>query len=200
MTPIETRRDRHKQERLRRIKQAAWHLFTTQGYSTTTIRQIAEQADVAAATVILHAGDKAELLLLVFHDAIAQRIKIPHVTEDRALDVTVLGLFQPFIRFYGEYPELARDFSRELLYGKNRWQEQEIQQAEHFIEHLAEVVKCSRDRGEMRKDTEPILLAQALFGLYQAGLQAWFCGALSFEAIEPTLTRQFKWQVEVHRP
>ncbi|PJI51941.1 TetR family transcriptional regulator, partial [Methylobacterium radiotolerans] len=46
-----TRRDRHKQERLDRIRAAAWDLFRMQGYEPTTIRQISERADVAVGTV-----------------------------------------------------------------------------------------------------------------------------------------------------
>lgn len=199
MTITESRRERHKQQRLERIKAAAWHLFSTQGYEDTTVRQIAEEADVSAATVILHAGDKAELLMRVFHDAIAERIQPPQVTDDTPLDVLMLRQFQPFLNFYAEYPELARDFSREFLYGKSRWQEQEIQQAGRFIEHLAKLIEGCRGRGELRQDTDPTLLAELFFSLYQAALQTWFCGALSFDAMQAQLVRQFHWQAEVHR-
>lgn len=200
MTPPESRRDRHKQQRLERIKQAAWELFSTQGYDATTVRQIAEQADVSAATVIQHAGDKAELLLLVFHEAIGERIKTLHVPENAPLDVTMLGIFHPFLDFYREHPELSRAYSREFLYGKSRWQAQEIQQAERFIGFLAGVIEGFRSRGEVRHDADPKLLGQLFFMLYQAALQVWFCGAMTFAEMTQHLTQQFKWQAEVHRP
>ncbi|GHG12845.1 hypothetical protein GCM10017783_26000 [Deinococcus piscis] len=162
-----SRRDRHKQERLERIKRAAWELFSTQGYESTTVRQIAEQADVSAATVIQHAGDKAELLLLVFNEAIGQRIKNLDVPENASLDVTMLRVFRPFLSFYQEYPELSRAFLREFLYGKSRWQEQEIRQAEQFIGFLTGIVKTCQGRGEVRKDADPLLLGQLFFLLYR---------------------------------
>lgn len=200
MTITESRRERHKQQRLERIKAAAWHLFSTQGYEATTIRQIAEEADVSAATVIQHAGDKAELLMLVFHDAIAERIRPSTVKDNAPLDVLMLRQFQPFLHFYAEYPELARDFSREFLYGKSRWQEQEIQQAEHFIKHLAKLIEGCRERGEVRQDADPTVLAELFFSLYQAALQTWFCGAMTFDDMQAQLARQFHWQAKVHRP
>lgn len=199
MEQTETRRERHKQQRLERIREAAWQLFSTQGYEATTVRQIAEQADVSPATVILHAGDKAELLLLVFHDAIAQRLGVPAHEDGAPLDVALLRQLQPFLHFYGEYPELSRAFCREFLYGKNRWQEQEIQQAQRFIAHLAGIIDGYRRRGELRRDTDPTLLAELVFGLYQGLLQSWFCGAIAFESLEPRLAQQFRWQLEVHR-
>lgn len=200
MTQSGSRRDRHKQQRLERIKQAAWELFSIQGYDATTVRQIAEQADVSAATVIQHAGDKAELLLLVFHEAIGERIKTLHVPANAPLDVTMLGIFQPFLDFYREHPELSRAFSREFLYGKSRWQDQEIQQAEQFMGFLAEIIEVFRARGEVRPDADPVLLGQLFFLLYQAALQVWFCGAMPFAEMEQHLAQQFKWQAEVHRP
>lgn len=200
MTQTESRRERHKQQRLERIKEAAWQLFSTQGYDATTVRQIAEQADVSAATVIQHAGDKAELLLLVFYEAIGERIKTLQVLENAPLDATMLEIFQPFLDFYQEHPDLSRTYMREFLYGKSRWQEQEIQQAERFMGFLAEVVEGCRARGELRQDTDSRLVAQLFFLLYQAELQVWCCGAMTFEEMERHLAQQFSWQAEVHRP
>lgn len=194
-----SRRERHKQERLKRIKSAAWAFFSTQGYDATTIRQIAERADVAPATVILHAGDKAELLLLVFHDVIAERIQPPEATSQLPLPQALLGLLRPFIRFYGDYPELARAFFREFLYGKNRWQEQETRQAQAFLALLSRVIETRRSTGELKTDTSPDLFAQTVFALYQTALQGWSCGALPLCEIEGTLERQFIWLTEMHR-
>lgn len=199
MTLPETRRERHKQERLGRIKDAAWQLFSAQGYEATTVRQIAEQADVSAATVIQHAGDKAELLLLVFHEAIGTRIQTLHVPQDAPLDVTMLEIFRPFLGFYREHPDLSRTYMREFLYGRNRWQEQEIQQAERFLDFLAQVVEGLRRRGDLRPDTDARQTAELFFLLYQAALQVWCCGAMSFEEMERHLARHFAWQARVHR-
>ncbi|SEJ93366.1 transcriptional regulator, TetR family [Deinococcus reticulitermitis] len=194
-----SRRERHKHERLDRIKAAAWALFSTQGYESTTIRQIAERADVAPATVILHAGDKAELLLLVFHDVIAKRIQPPETTSELPLPQTLLELLRPFIRFYGDYPELARAFFREFLYGKNRWQEQETRQAQAFLALLSQLIEARCRSGELKEGTDAELLAQTVFALYQTALQGWSCGALPLSEIESTLERQFIWLMEVHR-
>lgn len=199
MTSSPSRRDRNKRARLQRIKEAAWTLFVERGYETTTIRQIAEVADVSPATVILHTGEKADLLMLLFHEVIAERIQPPSLDDGLPLEETLMGLLRPFIRFYGEYPELSRVFFREMLYGESRWREQELEQAEGFVQLLARIIGEHQERGQLREDADPTLLAQTIFSLYQAALQGWFCGAISFTQLEPVLARQLAWQVEVHR-
>src|SRR5688500_8210555 len=51
-------RAQQKLETRRRIRDAAWALFTELGYDGTTTKAVAERAEVAAGTVFVHARDK----------------------------------------------------------------------------------------------------------------------------------------------
>lgn len=71
MTQVEGRRARQARETRRRIRAAALELFTAQGYATTTVQQIAAQADVAWQTVYSVFGTKAAILAEIFDVTVA---------------------------------------------------------------------------------------------------------------------------------
>lgn len=63
-------RERKKLIRLQRIVAAARQLFIEKGFTTTTIQDIAAEADVGLGTLYLYAKSKEDLLVLVFKDDI----------------------------------------------------------------------------------------------------------------------------------
>jgi AcrR family transcriptional regulator len=62
MSDVTPRRERKKQRTRALIRETAWELFAADGYETTTIKAIAEAADVAPRTVTLHFPVKDDLL------------------------------------------------------------------------------------------------------------------------------------------
>jgi AcrR family transcriptional regulator len=66
VAPVENRRDRRTARTRQAILDAARDLIDEQGYSHTTVDQIAERADVAARTFFRHFASKEELLFADF--------------------------------------------------------------------------------------------------------------------------------------
>src|SRR5690348_2549407 len=67
-------RARGKLDKRERIRQAATELFLERGYDAATTKEIAERAGIATGTLFLYARDKADLLCLVMHDRLAERV------------------------------------------------------------------------------------------------------------------------------
>jgi AcrR family transcriptional regulator len=84
-TPVESRRERKKQQTRERIQSAALELFTAHGYRSTTIAAIAEHADVAVRTVTLHFPTKEDLLFA--DDPFTPRSLAARLADGPALDV-----------------------------------------------------------------------------------------------------------------
>lgn len=169
------RRERHKQEKLERIRAAALTLFTEQGYEVTTVRQIAVQADVATGTVFRYATDKADLLLMVFHELIAETIKRalqPYRLEGPLIQV-LPQLFDPFFEFYQAHQLLASDFLRLVLFHQSPWRTRELEQGQIFMQQLADLLRLRQQTGEVSADVDPLTASVALFSLYQACLVNW---------------------------
>ncbi len=62
MTDTTTRQERRKQRTRALIRETAWELFAAHGYDATTIKAIADAADVAPRTVTMHFPAKDDLL------------------------------------------------------------------------------------------------------------------------------------------
>src|SRR5215467_5106615 len=99
------RRQRRARQTRRSILAAAHELFVGQGYARTTIRQIAERADVAWQTVYAVFGDKPAILLAVFDVAVAG--------DDEPVPVAERAFVQA-IGEAGDPREKARIFARHL--------------------------------------------------------------------------------------
>jgi TetR/AcrR family transcriptional regulator, regulator of autoinduction and epiphytic fitness len=101
----EGRRQKRARQTRRRILAAAHELFVRQGYARTTVREIADQADVAWQTVYAVFGDKPAILSAVFDVAAAG--------DDEPVPVPE----RPFVQAIGDADdprEKARIFARHL--------------------------------------------------------------------------------------
>jgi AcrR family transcriptional regulator len=81
-----SRRRAQAQEAQRRVLRAARQLFLASGYAATTVAQVAVAADVSVESIYRAHGSKPQLVLAVFHDAIAGQEVLP--AETRADRVT----------------------------------------------------------------------------------------------------------------
>lgn len=117
------RRERAKQDKRRRIMDAARTLFAEHGVGGVTTQQIAERADVAIGTLFLYASTKAELLILVqnqkFATAIDDGLTAAHSAARAGAPAvgTILALVEPVVACIREQPENGRTYLHELVFG-----------------------------------------------------------------------------------
>nr|BBH86323.1 hypothetical protein KTC_10740 [Thermosporothrix sp. COM3] len=187
-------RERNKQEKLRRIQQAAWHLFMQQGFEATTTRQVAALAQVGSGTLFLYAKDKQDLLLLAYNEMLEETIEqafrlLP--PEGNVLD-TLVCLFQSFFRLYQQHPENARVYVQvvALQAQAQRYREQALQQIERFGQQLAELLTQFQHKGALAPDVSVEQASKNFFALYFAILCQWLSGQLSFEEAQGAALRQ----------
>lgn len=170
-------REQNKQRTFERIKHVAKQLFEQKGYEKTTTRELAEAAEVGTGTLFLYAKDKAELLLLVYADALEEITTnmFATLTEDMSLQDALLHIFSAFFHFYKRNPGNARAFLKELLFqeGQGRYHQPFAEQNEKFVEQLADLVRHAQECGEIRQDVDPRLAASSFFALYFAAITAW---------------------------
>jgi len=117
------RRERAKEDKRRRIMDAARTLFAEHGVGGVTIQQIADRADVAIGTLYLYASTKAELLILVqnqkFATAIDEGIRAAGTAVRAGVSTvaSVLALLEPVVACLREQPENGRTYLHELVFG-----------------------------------------------------------------------------------
>lgn len=103
-----------------KVLNSAEELFVRQGFASTTIRQIAENAAVSVGTVMAVA-DKNGLLVEIFDRKIAgiqPSSRDASIKHDPAAEIT--DLLGAFVRFFATQPDLARAYTAILIGGKHR--------------------------------------------------------------------------------
>jgi AcrR family transcriptional regulator len=108
----------------RTVLTSAEKLFREQGFSTTTVRQIAADAGVSTGTVMAN-GDKEGLLVAIFDGWIAAVHQSRggagrgegRLTRQAATD-EVAQLFEPFLTYFGGDEDLAREYAAIIVRGK----------------------------------------------------------------------------------
>lgn len=193
MTVPPARRERNKTAKQERIHAAAWQLFSTQGYEATTIRQIAEQADVGLGTVMAHVGDKSALLRALFRQAIGERVSLTPAST-LPLEDALYEQFNAFIEFYAGHPDLTREFIRQALNpSSDEERHTDAAQIQTFLKHISAQLSAAQQGGHLCPDADTDTAAQTLFALYQMHLQGWLAGHQSLEELQTNLRASIGW-------
>lgn len=191
-------RERNKQEKLERIREAARELFASKGYAETTTREIAERAGVGTGTLFLYARTKEELLMLVFTERVeaVQEERFRTLPQSAPLLEQLLHVFEGFFRFYANEQGLARIFIRELLFLEPGPAGERTHLERAFAARLAGLVAAARERGEVAERIDLEMAGFNLFALYITTLMAWLSGALGAgEPWRPVLERALALQL-----
>ncbi|MGH7806121.1 MAG: TetR/AcrR family transcriptional regulator, partial [Candidatus Binatia bacterium] len=182
------RRERHKAAKLERIHEAARRLFGKKGFERTSIKEIAEVADVAVGTVFLYAKSKEDLLVMCFRDEVGEAIAEAFRTVPRAplLD-QVMHVFEVMISHNVANLELARVFTREIPFAVGaRHGVKEVMDAFHH--RMQELIERGQQAGEIAPDVSPAMLGHTLWAVYFHFLLRWLgSGRRSPESLQPTL-------------
>lgn len=202
LLPAVTRRERHKQQRLERIKAAAWELFTTQGYEQTTIRQISDLADVGVGTVNVLGGDKAGLLIKVFQEIIQTRLGELTIDEGAPLEDRIYDALNHFLTFYEDRKDLLRHYLRETLYGNRSPEElqEELARSALLMSLIAGWIVQEQEAGKLRPEVNPQMFSQSVFSSYMMVLQSWLTGFYSLDDLRQNMRLSLQNSIGVLRP
>ncbi|WP_437689485.1 TetR/AcrR family transcriptional regulator [Sorangium sp. So ce176] len=183
-------RAQQKLDTRRRIRDAAWALFTELGYDGTTTKAVAERAEVATGTVFVHARDKADLLMLVMHDRIATTVDAAFEALPRKepLLPQLLHVFQRLFAMYGEQPLVSQAFVKAFPGASGPNGERMNALTFAFLHRIAALVRDAQARGEVGRDIDPLAAAHNVFALYFAALLSWLSGFVTLGvALDPVL-------------
>ncbi len=193
-------RERNKQQKLERIRQAAWELFHSKGFEATTTREVAELAQIAVGTLFLYVKDKQELLVLIYDEAIEKTMETAFSTipENATLLDELVHIFGSYFRFYHQNPELARAYVQALLFQSKPGQRQQAAtQIERFSKRIAERIVQAQARGELGLQIEVGQACRNFFALYSAALTGWLSGMVGYEeTVNSLLRRSLELQIQ----
>jgi AcrR family transcriptional regulator len=158
-----SRRERRSAELRERLFRAAIHLFAQKGYSETTVEDITEAADVGKGTFFNYFPSKDHILAAFGELQIARlqiaadaakttRLPIQVFFHDLALKMTSEPARNPAMTRALVLANLSSAPVRKTM--------RDIHSQATAL--LAQIVKVGQDRGEIRNDLNPLLIAQTI--------------------------------------
>jgi AcrR family transcriptional regulator len=170
------RRELNKNDKLRRIKEAAREHFRTRDFDRATTREIAARAGVALGTLFTYATDKRDLLFLAVNQDLDDIVR--KATEDNQPDAPLvdnfLAVFGMFYRYYAQQPHLARLILREMIFYESGEQAKLfLASRERLIALTGQFVRQAIARGEIESDEEPEFIGWLVFSIYGAEVRRW---------------------------
>ncbi|MEU5430038.1 TetR/AcrR family transcriptional regulator [Streptomyces olivoreticuli] len=160
-----------RQNTRRKLFEAAVTLIAEQGFSSTTVDEIAERAGVAKGTVYYNFASKTVL----FEELLRHGMELLSDALQQAADATagrgggrveaLDAMVRAGLDFISRYPALAQLYAAELWRTNRAWQPTLAQVRQRALAVIERVLAEAVEEGELSTEVDVPLTAAALFGM-----------------------------------
>lgn len=170
------RREASKIETRQLILTAARRLFAQKGMEESTIRDIAREAGVSPASVVVHFKSKTALLEEALNRDIEGALSelMASMPEDLELLERLMHLAKGFFRLYDQNRDLFRALIRHTIFEPAGETPNITTISERYLRFLAGLVEEGKARGLIRPEVDATVAAGAIFSLYLGALTLLF--------------------------
>jgi AcrR family transcriptional regulator len=169
-----SRRERKKRETRKRLMEAALGLFHERGYDATTVRQIAETADVAKGTFFNYFETKEAILPALAEWQLQQLAEA--LLPEQGAPASPVGRIKLALRLMTEPPLTDSLITRRLFSALMKQRHSDAHPGRALTRLLAEQVRQAQASGEIRDDLDPIYLGSLIFALFFQQVMIWHHG------------------------
>lgn len=154
-------------ETYEKILSAARRLFVQQGYTATSMRQVAETAGIGKATIYHHFPDKQAIVMALLHrnitrmDEALQRVR---VEDDPRHRIQVAA--EASVEFLFESADIMQITRREIPSGRDQMQSGFTNFFQQYMDLLAEAIQRGTEQGIFRP-VNPTDAARVLMTMIQ---------------------------------
>jgi AcrR family transcriptional regulator len=166
------RREASKNETRQLILRAARRLFTQKGMEESTIRDIAREAGVSPASVVVHFKSKTALLEEALNRDIQTALSelVASMPEDLELLDRLMHLAKGFFRLYDQNRKLYRALIRHTIFEPAGETPNITKVSELYLRFLSGLVEAGQARGLIRPEVDATVAAASIFALYLGAL------------------------------
>jgi AcrR family transcriptional regulator len=166
------RREASKKETRQLILRAARRLFAQKGMEECTIRDIATEAGVSPASVVVHFKSKTALLEEALNRDIDKAMTelITSLPEGLTLLESLMHLATGFFRLYDSNRNLYRAFIRQTIFEPAGEPPNLSRQSEQYILFLSGMLEEEKAHGNIMEVVDTEVAAGAIFSLYIGAL------------------------------
>jgi AcrR family transcriptional regulator len=166
------RREASKNETRQLILRAARRLFGQKGMEESTIRDIAREAGVSPASVVVHFKSKTALLEEALNRDIEAALSdlVASMPEDADFLDRFMHLSKGFFRLYDQNRKLYRALIRYTIFEPAGETPNITNVSDSYLRFLSGLVEASQARGLIRPEVDAAVAAGSLFSLYLGAL------------------------------
>lgn len=172
MVTYRNRREASKSETRQLILTAARRLFAEKGLEECTIRDIAKEAGVSPASVMVHFKSKTALLEAALNRDIEKALAdlLGSMPAGKRLLDRLLHLAKGFFRLYDQNRNLYRVLIRETIFEPISETPSITDLSDRYIQYLAGLIEEGKTRGLIKAEVDTLVAAGAFFSLYLGAL------------------------------
>jgi AcrR family transcriptional regulator len=173
LNPGRSRRQTNKEDKARRIGEAARAAFISKGYDEASMREIAAAAGVALGTLFIYAANKRDLLFLVVNDeleAVAKEAEAA-VRPEAPMMANFLAAYRPIYAFFGREPRLSRLTLREMMFYETGLQAKRfVGTRNRLVALCVEIVRIAQKNKDIASKEDCQALGTVLFAIFRIWL------------------------------
>lgn len=190
----QSKRERNKAEKRRRIVDAASRLFAEKGFEATTTAEISAAADVGTGTLYLYVDSKEGLLVEVFKERVGQAWREGFELirpEDPVLD-QLLAPFLHMARYHQQDMSLSRAYLKELMFTTGPERESVTDFMKGLFGRLDRVLEEAQERDLLCADIERQVLGRNLFAAWYYQMQRFTNGRFTADELPKNIEASFR--------
>ncbi len=170
-------------ERRRQILDAAVRVFARQGFHSTRVADIADEADVAYGLVYHYFDSKENVLDELFRQRWSLLIEAIRAADESTLSPQEkLGTVAGFIIDSYRYdPELMKVIIVEVTRAANSFGQTHLEQIHEAYRLIAKIVSEGQAAGKFRGDVDAYFASMTFYGVIEQLLSGWIFGLIPAE-------------------
>jgi AcrR family transcriptional regulator len=183
--PGATRMERKKEDTRQKIIQLALQLFRTQGLDTTTMEQIAAEADIAKGTLYNYFPVKEAILDEYIRRSFQQR-NAERMAQMQQIPGTQQRMEWAFADLLSGIQAQQTIFEKYMVYRVRQWVSFRQEESEKSGFHLlaAEIVRLGQEDGELRRDLPVALLEDLCEYVFMLAVKEFYLSPENFVATQ----------------
>ena len=162
-----TARKLSREDKRRRIIDAAVQVFAAKGFFGARVAEIAEAAGVADGTIYLYFKSKDDILISLFEEkmqTIIERLIVMLKDHPGDPEAKIRRYIVEHLKLVAEQPGLMQVLTIELRQSARFIKEYHPKQFRAYLELLQSIVEDGQRQGVFRQDLDPLIFRRALFG------------------------------------
>ena len=163
---VTTARRLSREDKRRRIIDAAVEVFAEKGFFGAKVSEVAEAAGVADGTIYLYFKSKDEILISLFEEKMDEIIR--GLTELLAAlddpETKMRRYIRAHLQLVAEQPHLMQVLTVELRQSARFIKEYWPQGFKKYLSIIGAILEEGQAKGVFRKDLDPVVFRRALFG------------------------------------